>query len=109
MAERPARSGRRPWRSHGALRSLDPRRATLACASPRPKVASMPTGLTKSRFFKGRQSSRRLWLAARGVAKPAVESEDVWEEPGDRGATVRGLHALSPLAREVRSRLGDSG
>lgn len=50
--------------------------------------------LTKSRFLKGRQCSRRLWLATRGIAEPVVESEDVWEEREIEGAAVEAYAEL---------------
>lgn len=46
------------------------------------------TRLSKSRFLKGRQCPRRLWLAAHGVAEPEVVSEDVWEEREAEGAEL---------------------
>jgi hypothetical protein len=47
--------------------------------------------LTKSRFLKGRQCPRRLWLAAREVPEPPVESPDVWDEREMEGAAVEAL------------------
>ncbi len=44
--------------------------------------------LTKSRYLKGRQCHRRIWLAVHGEVEPALESEEVWEERGAEGAEL---------------------
>lgn len=46
------------------------------------------TTISKSRYLKGRQCLRRLWLTAHGVVEPELEEEDVWEERIREGAQV---------------------
>src|SRR5687767_4371480 len=48
----------------------------------------MPPLLFKSRFLKGRQCARRLWLSACGIPEPNIESEDVWGEREAEGKEV---------------------
>jgi len=50
----------------------------------------VPT-LTKSRFLRGRQCSRRLWLAVHGGPEPGIESEDIWADREAEGAAVESI------------------
>ncbi len=47
--------------------------------------------ITKSLYLKGRQCSKRLWFATRGIPEPETEDEDVWEERAREGAEVESL------------------
>lgn len=44
--------------------------------------------ITKSRYLKGRQCHKRLWLGDRGFDEPEIESKEVWEERAKEGGEV---------------------
>lgn len=70
----------------------------------------MPPLLSKSAFLKGRQCSRRLWLAAHDVAEPEVEPEDLWEEREMEGDAVEALaEQLFTGATQIGARGVDEG